>query len=44
MDGAPVSDRADATGWTRAWLDLAPGARVVLAASRGLVPVPFLPR
>jgi hypothetical protein len=44
VDGVPVSDRADAPGWTRAWLDLAPGARVVLAASRGLVPVPFLPR
>jgi hypothetical protein len=42
-DGVPLP-HVDEPGSTRVWLDLAPGARVVLRAWRDLAPVPFLPQ
>jgi hypothetical protein len=42
-DGVPLP-HADEPGLTRVWLDLAPGARAVLRASRDLAPAPFLPQ
>ena len=42
-EGAPVLGRADVPGSSRAFLDLPPGARVVLRASSAGAPVPFVP-
>ena len=42
-EGAAILGRADVPGISRAFLDLPPGARVVLRASSAGAPVPLLP-